>query len=698
MNAQTVSIVFLIWLAISFEPVLGQRRYLYERMAHLRSGDTREWDDFSQESEGSSLSIEFMAQMNSGPQTLGFRRIDVKEGWEVTLNDQPIGKLFSHEDDMEEVYELAPGMLRNGLNQLVLRATGQKTDDVYLGAIWLDARPRVEALGESTISLTAHDTHGEPLPCRFTIINEAGSLAGLGAESNEQLAVRSGVVYSSTGTASIGLAAGKYTVFCGRGTEYDLQEAEFQISAGESVAREFTLTRVVDTAGLVACDTHVHTFEISRHGDASLTERMITLAGEGIELPVATDHNVFVDYRPHLKRMQLERWMTPVIGNEVTTRFGHFNVFPATVEASAPDHTVTSWSDLHDDIFTTPNLRISILNHPRDVHSGFTPFAPENMIGSVAQRRDGRRLRANAVELINSAAMQTDPMVIFDDWMSIVNRGHHLTAVGSSDSHEVARKIVGQGRSYIYCSDEDPGDINVAAAVESFLAGEVLVSLGLITELTVNTRVHSGQMLSLQKSEKEIAIRVRVQGPEWVTADRIQLFVNGQLERTIPIPASAQNAAGIKADVNWKLENPGYDLQLVAVARGPGVTGLYWPIAKPYQPTSTSWEPYVFGSSGIIRVDCNNDGQWESAYDRALKATTSSKGNFSRLLDALNEHDEPTASFAAHLWEEAGHSIRNQAALTELEEAAPHVQNGFAKYRQSLRASLDAAARTQSGN
>jgi len=52
------------------------------------------------------------------------------------------------------------------------------------------------------------------------------------------------------------------------------------------------------TEGYVSSDTHVHTFTYSRHGDATIEERMLTLAGEGIELPIATDHNLQIDYEP----------------------------------------------------------------------------------------------------------------------------------------------------------------------------------------------------------------------------------------------------------------------------------------------------------------------------------------------------------------------------------------------------------------
>jgi hypothetical protein len=306
----------------------------------------------------------------------------------------------------------------------------------------------------------------------------------------------------------------------------------------------------------------------------------------------------------------------------------------------------------------------------------------------VGARLDGRQLRANAMEVINSAALQTDPMVLFHDWLTRLNRGHSLTAVGTSDSHEVSRKIVGQGRSYVYVDDSDPGAIDVDAAVQSFVDGRVLVSMGLLAELTVEGEARSGDSLSI--SDDSFTVRARVQGPEWVRADRLVLYANGVQIRSKPIPPSQQSAAGVKANVEWKLKRPTHDVQLVLLARGPGVTGLHWPIAKPYQSSSPAWEPYVFGCSGAVRIDADGDGTWTASRDYALDAVKAANGDFAALLQGLAHFDSSVARFAAHQWVEAGQPIRGEAARQRLQAATPAVRAGFEAYARSQRASLDA--------
>ena len=76
------------------------------------------------------------------------------------------------------------------------------------------------------------------LPARLTIVDEDGALQSTGAASNHHLAVRPGIVFTSTGRARIGLPAGKYTIYAGRGFEYSLDATEVILAAGETVPQK----------------------------------------------------------------------------------------------------------------------------------------------------------------------------------------------------------------------------------------------------------------------------------------------------------------------------------------------------------------------------------------------------------------------------------------------------------------------------
>lgn len=228
-----------------------------------------------------------------------------------------------------------------------------------------------------------------PVPCRLTVLSARGALATTGATSTDRLAVRPGVIYTADGTAKFGLPAGEYTIHAGRGFEYGTETVRVSLKPGENVRKEFVIRREVATPGFVACDTHVHTLTHSGHGDSTDIERAITAAGEGLELVVATDHNIQVDYHAAAVKAGVRKYFTPVVGNEVTTGVGHFNVFPLAVGAPVPNFKVKDWKGLTAALDEAKAPRVVILNHARDLHAKFRPFGPERHVALTGEDLDG---------------------------------------------------------------------------------------------------------------------------------------------------------------------------------------------------------------------------------------------------------------------------------------------------------------------
>jgi hypothetical protein len=431
--------------------------------------------------------------------------------------------------------------------------------------------------------------------------------------------------------------------------------------------------------GLVACDTHVHTLTYSGHGDATLDERAITLAGEGIELPVATDHDHLTsDLASAASRMGVSPYFTPVIGDEVTTRTGHFNAFPFPADTKPPDPSTADWPNLLRAIRSAPGERVVVLNHPRDLHAGFRPFAPEQFNPVTGEHRRGP-LGVDAMEVINSGAMQSDPMQLARDWMALRNHGERLTAVGASDSHDVARYIVGQGRTYIACRDDDPARLDVDTACRTLKAGRALVSLGLLARMRVNDRFDVGDLAT--KLGEQVRVSVEVYGPSWSTADRVELFASGVKVREARIDSSP---FALKASVAWTLPRPSHDVSLVAVASGPGVSAPYWAIARPYQPTSLEWTSRSFAITNPIDLDGDGDGAWTSprAYAEATVARVGLTPQ--ALVPALGVYDEAIAAQAAGLCRAAGRDIREPDFARVLAAAPESVRRGFAAFAATL--------------
>ena len=673
----------LLWLLSATLPLCGQVRVLDATQYHLGTEGFPEWQEFAgKKPHGQMLEVRFEAQANSAEQTLLIRQRDVKQGWQVQLNGRRLGALVTQESALVHALAVPPGALREGTNTLaILPPTA--VDDIVVGEFQLVAAPLKEALAQASLAarVTDSDTKG-PLPCRLTIVDAQGALAALlpGTTNQTELAARPGMLYTRDGSATVGLLPGNYTVFASRGFEFSVATQAVTLVAGQTQSVAFTIRRAVPTHGWVAADTHIHTLTKSKHGDATEDERMLTIAGEGIELAVATDHNVHADYTEAAQRTRLSDRFTSVIGNEVTTKAGHFNAFPIQPGATVADFNTTNWNELLPGIRATPGVQVITLNHPRDLHSGFVPLGPANFNPVSGAALRGQPFSFDGLEVITSAAMQSDIMLLFRDWFALLNRGHRITALGSSDTHDVSRFILGQGRTYVRSADTNPAAINVDAACRSLREGRALVSFGLLTDIVVNDRFGVGD-LALRGHRGATAV-VTVFGPAWVQADKVELFANGVKvaeQRLAPVRGTT------KARVAFKLPRLKHDFHLVAIASGPGVTAPFWETPRPYQPSSKVFTPRVLGATNPVWVDADGDGKFTSARGYAEQLVKRHGTDAAKLFPALGDYDEAVAAQAASLCHAAGKDVRSLEFVHAMRSAARQVQHGWVNYAGTVR-------------
>jgi hypothetical protein len=655
------------------------------RLLHLRQGTKPEWDDFPKQAEGSKLVVRFQAEANKGEQALLLRQQDVRQTWRVLLHGKELGRLPPDENDMVIVLPVPPGRLVAGENVLAIEQIGKVVDDIRVGEIVLDERPPREVLSAATAEITVEDVTkpDRPIstPCRITVLNDKGTLMSVGAISGEGLAVRPGVLYSATGTVRFGLPPGQYTIFAGRGFAYGLDSVKIKVRPGNVITKKLAIRREVATPGYVSCDTHIHTLTYSGHGDAAVSEQVVAIAGEGIELAIVTEHNRHVDYHAAALKQGVRKFFTPVVGNEVTTDLGHFNVFPVKADGPVPDFKAKDWKLLFASIRQC-GAKVVILNHPRDVHMGYRPFGPEHHLALTGENLDGWDLQANAMEVINSGAHQSDMMQPVRNWMSLLNRGKYLTPIGASDSHDVARFFVGQARTYIRCRNDKSGNIDVNEAVAGLLEGRVMVGCGLLAEITVQDKHGPGDLVP---APGEVTVDIRVLGPSWVQADKVELFANGQKIREAKIPLNKK--AGVKWTGRWKLPTFRHDVHLVAVASGPPVGELYWPIARPYHATSTKVERRILGISGAVWLDADGDRKKTSAHDYARRIVDAAWPSVPKVIASLADYDEAVASQAASLLRAKGVAINDEPIRAAARKAGSHVERAFQAYFEAWRQS-----------
>ncbi|HMC28801.1 MAG TPA: CehA/McbA family metallohydrolase, partial [Verrucomicrobiae bacterium] len=607
---------------------------LTRKQHHLRSGNEPEWEEFANKKpEGTKLELRFAAKANPAEQTLFIQQSNLKFEWPVRLNGTNLGKLFLMEAPLLWTLRVPPGTLREGPNVLSIMPP-KENDDIIIGPIRLDPRPRDQALGESTLVVQVRED-GRLIPCRITITGADGVLAAFTASAPERLAIRPGVIYTGTGQAEAQLPAGKYSIFASRGPEYSLASKAVKLRRGGRIDLSLNIKREVPTPGLVSCDTHIHTWTYSRHGDCTLDERMLTIAGEALELPIATDHNLVIDYAACARSNHVNQYFTSVVGDEVTTAKGHFNAFPIIAGSAPPDFKIENWPALMDAIRTTPGVQVIVLNHPADTHNGFCPFAATNFNPVTGENLRGFEFSFDCIEVVNSGALRSDLMETFRDWFALLNYGYRVTGVGASDSHDVSRFIVGQGRTYIRCDDHDPGAIDVNEACRNLRAGRALISLGLLVNIRVNDRFGVGDLAT--NLAPLINVAVDVLGPSWARADHVQLVANGLKVREQRVVPSANVE---KAHLNWSIPRPLHDVYLVAIVTGPGVLSPHWEIPRPYQPNSTKWTPRVLGATNPVWLDADGDGRFTSARAYAKQIIERTGTDPGALRAALSNFDQ----------------------------------------------------------
>lgn len=652
------------------------------RLHHLRSGGQREWAEFPARAEGSELVVTFDSTRNPAERTLQLRHRDLKQSWRVLVNGTEIAQLPIDESDMITDWAVPAGTLRDGANELRVRCTGKASDDVLVGEVKLIDRPREQVLSEATLDLSVVEDPGAALaPVRITIVNEDGTLMPLGSVSNERQAVRPGIVYSSGGPVRLTMPAGRYVIYAGRGFEYSVARITVDLARGVNPARRLAIRREVKTRGWAAMDTHIHTGTFAKHGDAAIEERMLTIAGEGLELPVSAEHNVRIDFDRYARAAGVRDRFTPILGSEVTTpALGHFNVFPIPPDAATIDAGAPGWAPLRESVRRSAGDPVIVLNHAEDLHGGFRPFGRARHISVAGEDLDGWRVPANAMEVVNSGAIMTDPLGLPRDWMGMLNRGVLLTPVGASDSHDVSRYINGQARTYVQADDRDPGRIDVERAIESVRRGRVSVSYGLLTEIDVHGR-GPGEVV---QPANTLDVHIRVKSPSWSRADHLAVYVNGVPVREEPI--EDRGTGGLEWDATWRLPTPSHDVHVVAIATGPGISGPFWPTAKPYQPTSIEFTPHVLGVSGAVFVDADRSGSFESAFEYARREVAA--GIDPRpLMARLGKYDAAVAAQAASLLRGRAPARFEDTLRAMIANAPVQVARGFAAYLQGWKES-----------
>jgi hypothetical protein len=253
--------------------------------------------------------------------------------------------------------------------QLVAYKRGDGISDrVMVGASGTSADLTMPTKG--AIRVTATDAVSSmPLPVRIQVIPVDGAYQPPD-NFGEPIVPRDDrlhVVFPTDGQETLSVPPGDHRVVVSRGYEYDIVDRVVTVNAGAETAVDAELTRVVDSMGVMCGDFHIHTF---RSPDASDTPefKLQAAAGEGLELPVRTDHEFVAAFEPVVTSLGLGAWMYGFTALELTTSsFGHFGVFPLEPDPSLQNDGSVPWNGINDESGTVDIFDpVPVINDARD--------------------------------------------------------------------------------------------------------------------------------------------------------------------------------------------------------------------------------------------------------------------------------------------------------------------------------------------
>jgi hypothetical protein len=383
---------------------------------------------------------------------------------------------------------------------------------------------------------------------------------------------------------------GRYHVTVTRGFEYTMHESDIDVKPGSTSAIEAALERVVDTTGWIAADLHVHALP-SPDAPTPLSDRVRALAAAGVEVAVATDHNAITDYAGAIHERGLERWLSSIVGDEVTTRgvlLGHFNVFPLAPGSDPIPFDRVAPPTLVSAARAAPpagRSKVVQMNHPRMGSIGYFEllrFDPRD----VAGWRAGSPLVEmgfDAIEVFNGDdyAKPDEVARVMHDWYALLEAGVHITATGNSDSHKITYHECGVPRNLVQVGDDDPARLDEARFVDAIRRGRVVVSSGPMLTLEV-----AGRSVGESAPPGEQEVHLMVDAPPWVDVSRVELVRRGEVLRAWAGPF-APGVRRLDARVKASLAKGDW---VIALARGERpLSFLAREGAKPFAFTNPVW-------------------------------------------------------------------------------------------------------------
>lgn len=406
-----------------------------------------------------------------------------------------------------------------------------------------------------TISVRVLDELGEPIPARIQILPGPGAVvpaAPPGTHGAPRVGGgRAGIALSTDGTATLRAPVGQWRVVASHGYEYELAEAPASLLAeGATASVDLVLARAVETTGVMCADFHIHTRRSNDSGDDE-TYKVRGAVADGLEIPVRSEHEYVADFSDVIARLGMQDWAYGPGSIELTSMqiWGHMGVFPLEPDPGAINGGAPLWQrfpmpgtpdvpvetleppEVFDAVRARPEAPVVIINHPLGGTNYFGWVGYDPVTGMV-DRPEGWDEEFGLVEIFNDADWVGARGGTVRHWLSFLDRGRRIFAVGSSDSHGLLSSPVGYPRTCLEVGTDDPRMLTPNVLRDALAAGHTTVSGGIYVDASVGTAGPGDEVGGLGV---RTSVHVRVQAASWVDVDELVVVVDGEERETIPI-------------------------------------------------------------------------------------------------------------------------------------------------------------------
>jgi hypothetical protein len=374
-------------------------------------------------------------------------------------------------------------------------------------------------------------------------------------EADAHIPARMLLVNKKTKAQHLGFATGKpdtwavppgnYTLYITRGYTHQPWASSVEVKAGKATKVTAKLPKVIDTAGWMAFDNHVHSGP-SPDSTVPLASRYQGAAAEGLEVVVHSEHEIIIDSSPHLKASGVGAWVRGVAGQEVTASLPeHTNITGVVPDPKHRRGAPVKWhgKDLAEiwQLEKDRGAGFRTLNHPRKgcnwlciigwdrASLTWQQLDPESV--GLAKGATLFSWDFEAMEVLNGHdsrlfidQQKAHETGTFEDWLSFLNGGHRIAGLAVTDVHGWAQP--GSPRTYFKVPSDDLSKFDQKWLVDAVRSGQVMMSTGAFAVASI-AGVHAGGTVGSKHVEGgQLKLKLNVQALKQIDVTRIEVLLN----------------------------------------------------------------------------------------------------------------------------------------------------------------------------